>query len=176
MEAVRLPDEDVRAIRFWVANRKVYVETEDGREAAVPAAWHPRLAGASDSDLQDFRTMGGGRVISWPQLEESLGVVDILKGVPGYQPPTSELSPRAERLRVIRKGAGLTQIALAFRLGCSQALVSMAESGTTWVGAEWEGRVKAACDLPSSKITAAKSKGKAKPSRQNNSNSHNVTM
>jgi hypothetical protein len=41
----------------------------------------------------------------------------------------------------------LTQVELAHRLGCSQALVSMAEKGKTWVGSDWESRVTKACGI-----------------------------
>lgn len=136
------------AVRFWVEGGKVHVETEDGREAAVPVAWYPRLAGACEKDLLAFKIMGGGRLIHWPRLEEALAVATILKGLPGSQPPLTVLVPRAVRIKAARLKAGLTQVELAQRLGCSQALVSMAEKGKAWVGSEWEDRVRAACDGP----------------------------
>jgi hypothetical protein len=39
MQAARLDDAQVKGVRFWVDAGKVHVETEDGREAAVPVAW-----------------------------------------------------------------------------------------------------------------------------------------
>ncbi len=145
MQAGRLSDADVKAVRFWIEAGKVHVETEDGREAAVPIAWYPRLSGANEHDLHAFKVMGGGRLIHWPLLEEALGIETILQGVPGYQPPAVELAPRAQRLKAMRTKARLTQVELAHRLGCSQALVSMAEKGKAWVGSEWEARVAQAC-------------------------------
>lgn len=145
MRAARRDDSKVKGSRFWVEAGKVHVETEDGREAAGPIAWYPRLAGATVHDLHAFRIMGGGRLMHWPSLEEALGIETILHGIPGEQPPLATLLPRAERLKALRTSAHLTQVELARFLGCSQALVSMAEKGKTWVGSEWEARVAEAC-------------------------------
>ncbi|MGA2082913.1 MAG: DUF2442 domain-containing protein [Holophaga sp.] len=145
MRAVRVNDEKVKGIRYWIEAAKVHVEMEDGREAAVPIAWYPRLAGAGEHELLAFKIMGGGRLIHWPRLEEALGIETILHGIPGQQPPTGVLLPRALRIRALRVEAKLTQVELAHRLGCSQALVSMAEKGKTWVGSDWESRVRKAC-------------------------------
>ena len=152
MPVARQNDEAVKARRFWIASGKVHVETEDGREAAVPVAWYPRLAGASAHDLGGYRVMGGGRVIHWPLLEEALGIETILQGLPGRQPQPAELLPRASRIKAVRLRARLTQVELAGRLGCSQALVSMAEKGKAWVGADWEERVGEACRIQASRL------------------------
>ena len=148
MQAARLNDARVKAVRFWIEAGRVHVETEDGREAAVPIGWYPRLAGASEHDLHAFTVLGGGRLIHWPLLEEALGIETILHGVPGNQPPPEALAPRAQRIKAMRQKARLTQVELAHRLGCSQALVSMAEKGRAWVGSDWEERVVQACATP----------------------------
>ena len=163
MLVARMNDENVKAVRFWIEAAKVHVETEDGREAAVPIDWYPRLAGASDHDLHVFKIMGGGRLIHWPLLEEALGVATILHGLPGNQPSAEELLPRATRIRAMRASAKLTQVELAQRLGCSQALVSMAEKGKTWVGSEWEERVRKACAAPHQRSTGPVVTGRKTP-------------
>lgn len=163
MRVARRNDEDVKAVRFWIEAAKVHVETEDGREAAVPIVWYPRLAGASDHDLHVFKIMGGGRLIHWPLLEEALGIETILHGIPGHQPSDQELLPRAARIKALRTSARLTQIELAQRLGCSQALVSMAEKGKTWVGSEWEERVHKACAPPRQRLVGPAKAGRNSP-------------
>jgi DNA-binding XRE family transcriptional regulator len=162
MQAVRLNDEEVKAVRFWIEASKVHVETEDGREAAVPIAWYPRLAGASEHDILAFKVMGGGRLIHWPGLEEALGIETILHGIPGKQPSPRQIEPRAHRIKAMRLKARLTQIELAHRRGCSQALVSMAEKGRTWVGSDWEERVELACRTAGAPFPVKRT-GKAKP-------------
>jgi len=153
MRVARRNDEDIKAVRFWIEAGKVHVETEDGREAAVPVEWYPRLAGATEHDLHAFKVMGGGRLIHWPLLEEALGIETILHGIPASQPSAKELLPRAARIKALRTSAKITQVELAHRLGCSQALVSMAEKGKTWVGSDWEERVQKACTPPHHRST-----------------------
>jgi transcriptional regulator with XRE-family HTH domain len=64
--------------------------------------------------------------------------------------PRSEVSARgvAGWLRDARREAGLTQVALAKRLGRSQTLVSLAENGRALVGDRYLQAVVAACQLP----------------------------
>lgn len=50
----------------------------DGREIAVPLAWFPRLQAASDKKLQNWRLIGGGVGIHWPDLDEDISVEGLL--------------------------------------------------------------------------------------------------
>ena len=154
MQAARQSDMGLKATRFWIELGKVHVELEDGREGAVPVSWYPRLSNAKEHDLYTYRILGGGRLISWPLLEEALAVETIINGTRGSQPSIESLAPRAHRVKNLRLKAKLTQVQLAQMLGCSQALVSMAEKGKVWVGSDWEERVIAACtDHPQMELT-----------------------
>lgn len=51
-------------------------------------------------------------------------------------------------LRIARETAGLTQAALAEKIGKAQPIVSGAESGTVHVGERYVSAVLAACGLP----------------------------
>ncbi len=50
----------------------------DGRELSVPLANFPRLAGASEQELNDWRLIGSGVGIHWPQLDEDLSIQKLL--------------------------------------------------------------------------------------------------
>jgi ribosome-binding protein aMBF1 (putative translation factor) len=67
----------------------------------------------------------------------------------------------AQALVAARKAAGLTQVALAKRLGKSQTMVAHAENGTTRVSERYASAVLKACDLPPD-WPAAKKVGKEK--------------
>jgi transcriptional regulator with XRE-family HTH domain len=56
-------------------------------------------------------------------------------------------SGAAKRVRAARKQAGLTQVGLAKRLQCSQAFVSLAETGAALIGEDYVRRVLTACGL-----------------------------
>jgi transcriptional regulator with XRE-family HTH domain len=61
--------------------------------------------------------------------------------------PRNGVGVAARRLRDARRQAGLTQAALAERLGRSQSTVSQAESGLARIGERYVGSVLAACQL-----------------------------
>ena len=57
---------------------EMVVELEDGRRVFVPLAWFARLAAATDAQRADWRLIGGGVGIHWPQLDEDLSVRGLL--------------------------------------------------------------------------------------------------
>ena len=52
----------------------------DGRSVSVPIAWYPRLANGSPAERADWRLVGRGTGIHWPQLDEDIAVDDLLAG------------------------------------------------------------------------------------------------
>lgn len=59
----------------------------------------------------------------------------------------NSVSDTAKRVRAARRRAGLTQVALAKRLKCSQAFVSQAETGAAKIGEHYVRLVLTACGL-----------------------------
>ncbi|MBI4700363.1 MAG: helix-turn-helix transcriptional regulator [Deltaproteobacteria bacterium] len=66
----------------------------------------------------------------------------------GTELPPTKQELFAARLRAARERAGLTQAALAERLGVAQPTVCAAERGRERVGARYLANVLAACGLP----------------------------
>jgi len=56
------------------------VDLADGRTITVPLAWCPRLAHGSAVERADWRLIGGGAGIHWPELDEDISVESLLKG------------------------------------------------------------------------------------------------
>lgn len=52
----------------------------DGRSITVPLSWFPTLSNATKEQLEDFRFIGEGEGIHWPQLDEDLSVRGLLHG------------------------------------------------------------------------------------------------
>lgn len=78
----RPPSPRARAAR--VRGTTLIVELVDGRELRVPLAWFPRLAAGSAAARANLRITEDGRAISWPDLDEDLGVAPLLQsGAPG---------------------------------------------------------------------------------------------
>jgi hypothetical protein len=58
----------------------VTVDLVDGRSITAPLAWYPRLTHGTDPERQNWRLIGAGEGIHWPDLDEDLSVEDLLAG------------------------------------------------------------------------------------------------
>lgn len=56
------------------------VELVDARTLTVPLAWFPRLAHRSAVERANWRLVGGGSGIHWPDLDEDISVESLLAG------------------------------------------------------------------------------------------------
>ncbi len=52
----------------------------DGRSISVPIAWFPRLAHGAPAERENFRFIGRGAGIHWPDLDEDISVENLLSG------------------------------------------------------------------------------------------------
>jgi hypothetical protein len=50
----------------------------DGREVSAPLAWFPRLNEATDAQRKNWRLIGRGIGIRWPDLDEDISVESLL--------------------------------------------------------------------------------------------------
>ncbi|HYV38632.1 MAG TPA: DUF2442 domain-containing protein [Gemmataceae bacterium] len=58
------------------------VDLADGRTIAVPLAWFPRLMHGTPKERKQWRLIGQGIGIHWPELEEDISVENLLVGKP----------------------------------------------------------------------------------------------
>ena len=56
------------------------VDLADGRTITVPLAWFPRLAHGTAAERANWRLIGGGVGIHWPDLDEDISVESLLAG------------------------------------------------------------------------------------------------
>ena len=56
------------------------VDLADGRTITVPLAWFPRLAHGTPAERANWRLIGGGVGIHWPDLDEDISVESLLTG------------------------------------------------------------------------------------------------
>ncbi|MBL0889495.1 MAG: DUF2442 domain-containing protein [Gemmatimonadaceae bacterium] len=50
----------------------------DGREIVTPLEWFPRLRDASPAARANWRTIGGGIGVHWPEIDEDISVEGLL--------------------------------------------------------------------------------------------------
>lgn len=65
-----------------VTEDALIVELEDGRTISVPIAWYPRLLHGQKSERANWRLIGKGEGIHWPDLDEDIKVEQLLLGRP----------------------------------------------------------------------------------------------
>jgi Protein of unknown function (DUF2442) len=69
------------AIDVDFVDASIRVALADGREASAPIAWFPRLRDASAQQRANWRLIGHGEGIHWPDLDEDVSV-NALLGLP----------------------------------------------------------------------------------------------
>lgn len=72
-----------------VAEDALIVDLVDGRTVTVPLAWYPRLAHGSSSERSNWRLIGRGEGIHWPDLDEDISVDSLLAGRPSGESQAS---------------------------------------------------------------------------------------
>ncbi len=58
------------------------VELDDGRVISVPLAWYPRLLHGTPGERANWRLIGNGEGIHWPDLDEDISVENLVLGKP----------------------------------------------------------------------------------------------
>ena len=56
------------------------VDLADGRTITVPLAWFPRLMHGAPAERANWRLIGGGEGIHWPDLDEDISTNSLLAG------------------------------------------------------------------------------------------------
>jgi len=65
-----------------VTEDTLMVELADGRTISAPIAWYPRLLHGTPEERNNWRVIGLGEGIHWPDLDEDISVENILFGQP----------------------------------------------------------------------------------------------
>ena len=65
-----------------VTASELTVDLVDGRRLSVPLEWYPRLLRAKRAERKNWRLMGDGEGIHWPDVDEDLSVEGLLRGSP----------------------------------------------------------------------------------------------
>jgi hypothetical protein len=65
-----------------VSDDSLMVDLVDGRTVSVPLAWYPRLLHGQPGERANWRLIGQGEGIHWPDLDEDISAENILFGQP----------------------------------------------------------------------------------------------
>jgi len=89
MTTLILDSASLKATAVRVTSDTLMVELADGRSIAVPLAWYPRLLHGNDGERGNFRFIGGGEGIHWPDLDEDISIEGIVAGRPSGESQSS---------------------------------------------------------------------------------------
>lgn len=65
-----------------VTEDSLSVTLADGRSIAVPLAWYPRLLHGTADERNNWRLIGDGQGIHWPELDEDVSAENLVLGRP----------------------------------------------------------------------------------------------
>ena len=72
--------EEARITNFHCNETKATFDLADGRSIIVPIAWYPRLANGTPAQRENWRLIGSGLGVHWPELDEDLSCEGLLTG------------------------------------------------------------------------------------------------
>jgi len=77
---------DPRIQRVRVTKDQIIADLADGRVVSVPLAWSWRLSEATPAQRANFRLIGTGQGVHWPDVDEDISVEGLLHGTPARRP------------------------------------------------------------------------------------------
>jgi hypothetical protein len=84
MSTLEIEIGDLRASSVDFTATELVVTLADGRKIVTPLAWYPRLQQASAAQRANYEIMPMG--IHWPDIDEDLSIVGMLKGQRAFRP------------------------------------------------------------------------------------------
>lgn len=80
MPSLETESRAVAAVSVAINDETLTVDLADGRSIAVPLGWYPRLSNGTIQERQNWRLIGSGEGIHWPDLDEDISVEGITFG------------------------------------------------------------------------------------------------
>ncbi|NJN98256.1 MAG: DUF2442 domain-containing protein [Anaerolineales bacterium] len=70
----------VKALEVSTTDDTLTVDLTDGRTLLVPLIWYPRLWHGTPEERDNWRLIGAGEGIHWPELDEDIRVEGLILG------------------------------------------------------------------------------------------------
>jgi hypothetical protein len=67
----------------------LHVTVSDGRRLSLPLEWYPRLSNGTPAERNNWRLIGRGEGVHWPDLDEDLSLEGLLLGRKSGESPAS---------------------------------------------------------------------------------------
>ena len=93
---------ETRIARVEVSDETITAHLADGRVISVPLAWSWRLSDATPVQRANWRLIGDGYGVHWPDVDEDISAEGMLNGIPARR-PGHRTSPKSTPPRAANK-------------------------------------------------------------------------
>lgn len=80
MTTLMIDSAAIRATAVRLTDDALVIDLIDGRSVSAPLAWYPRLLNGTAAERNNFRLIGSGEGVHWPDLDEDISLEGILSG------------------------------------------------------------------------------------------------
>ena len=77
---------ETRIARVEISAETITAHLADGRVISVPLAWSWRLSEATPAQRANWRLLGDGHGVHWPDVDEDISAEGMLNGTPARRP------------------------------------------------------------------------------------------
>jgi hypothetical protein len=78
--------QEVRIKGIKVTGNTITAQLVDGRVISVPLVWSWRLSEASPKQRSNYKIIGDGHGVHWPDIDEDISAEGMLYGIPAPRP------------------------------------------------------------------------------------------
>jgi len=94
--------QEVRVKNISVTEDTITAQLMDGRIISVPLAWSWRLSEATPKQRANWRIIGDGHGVHWPDIDEDISAEGMLYGIPAPRPRISpKFSAKPEQKKIL---------------------------------------------------------------------------
>lgn len=100
---------ELRIDHVRVTKSEIIAYLVDGRVITVPLVWSWRLSDATPAQRSNFRLIGNGHGIHWPEVDEDISVEGMLHGSPAPRPGTRPVEMRQNNRDTVKTARSANQ-------------------------------------------------------------------
>ncbi|MEW5743813.1 MAG: DUF2442 domain-containing protein [Nitrospirota bacterium] len=93
--AVKLQEVRIKDIK--VTEDTITAQLVDGRIISVPLAWSWRLSEATPKQRSNYRIIGNGHGVHWPDIDEDISAEGMLYGIPAPHPVKRAMKSKPDK-------------------------------------------------------------------------------
>jgi hypothetical protein len=81
--------QEIRIKDVIVTEDTITAQLIDGRTISVPLSWSWRLSEATPKQRENWKIIGDGHGVHWPDIDEDISAEGMLYGIPAHGPSMS---------------------------------------------------------------------------------------